>query len=52
MHCPHCNKEIELSVFFSELGKIKSERKAIASRINGKKGGRPAASKNKNRGIK
>lgn len=36
MNCPHCNKEINPG---SLLGSIKSEKKARASRENGKKGG-------------
>lgn len=37
MNCPNCGSEINLG---QELGKIKSEKKAKASRENGKKGGR------------
>lgn len=33
--CPHCGKEFS-------IGSVKSEKKAAASRENGKKGGSPA----------
>jgi hypothetical protein len=38
MKCPHCGKEINPA---SIMGRVKSEKKAAASRENGKKGGRP-----------
>jgi hypothetical protein len=42
MKCPFCKNEIE---FFTKKGrkggKVKSEAKSEASRLNGKKGGRP-----------
>jgi len=38
MKCPHCSKEISPGAL---LGSIKSEKKARASRENGKLGGRP-----------
>jgi len=41
MNCPHCGGEISSHQIASELGKIKTEKKAAASRENGKKGGRP-----------
>lgn len=42
--CPHCGKEIELSAadVAALMGSQTSERKAEASRANGKKGGRPS----------
>ena len=39
--CPHCQKEIPLSLFTQELGKRTSPRKKVTSRENGKLGGRP-----------
>ncbi len=46
--CPHCQKEIEMGLFASHLGKLrtgvierKSSLKAKSCRANGKKGGRP-----------
>jgi hypothetical protein len=41
MKCPHCKKDIPLSMFTAELGKRTSARKKLTSRENGKKGGRP-----------
>ena len=38
MNCPHCGKEFNVGLL---LGKARTERKAEASRLNGKKGGRP-----------
>ena len=50
MKCPHCKKTIKEEVvsweYHSILGKMKSERKAEAARLNGKLGGRPKGSKN------
>jgi len=40
-------QELTPSQIAALLGSIKTERKAKASRINGKKGGRPKGSKNK-----
>ena len=45
MKCPHCKREIPLSVFTQELGKRTSARKAKTSRENGKLGGRPKKGK-------
>ena len=45
MKCPHCGKEIDRSLFASEIGKIKSKRKSKSSAENGKKGGRPKKKK-------
>lgn len=45
MKCPHCGKEISVAEMAREIGKAKSERKAKASRENGKKGGRPRTKK-------
>ena len=36
--CPHCGKELNIG---SIMGSIKSEKKAVSSAENGKKGGRP-----------
>jgi len=47
MHCPHCQKEIPISLFTQELGRRTSDRKKITSRENGKKGGRPPLKKGK-----
>lgn len=41
MKCPHCNKEIDPAYIAREIGKNTSEKKAAASRENGKRGGRP-----------
>ena len=45
IQCPHCNKAIPLALFTAHLGRLSkgktSERKKIASRLNGLKGGRP-----------
>lgn len=38
--CPHCNKRHRINPA-AMLGSIKSEAKARAARLNGKKGGRP-----------
>ncbi len=38
MNCPHCGKEFNVGLL---LGKSKSDRKAEAARLNGRKGGRP-----------
>lgn len=42
--CPKCLEEIEINVGHL-LGQIKSEARAVASRENGKKGGRPKKEK-------
>ena len=51
MRCPKCQTEIDPKAiareFASKGGKVKSKKKSIASKINGKKGGRPS---NKNKG--
>jgi hypothetical protein len=48
MKCPHCHKEIKMSLIASEIGKVKSDKKSKSSAENGKKGGRPKGSgKNK-----
>lgn len=39
MNCPHCGGELESPA--SLLGKMTSEKKAAAARLNGAKGGRP-----------
>jgi hypothetical protein len=43
--CPHCGKEIDSKTIAKELGKKGgskiTKRKAVSSKINGKKGGRP-----------
>jgi len=41
MKCPHCGKEINIGRL---LGHIRTEKKAAAARLNGKKGGRPRRS--------
>lgn len=43
MKCPKCNQEINIGKLLSS---IKTEKRAKASRENGKKGGRPRTSKN------
>ena len=40
MRCPHCQKEIALSLFTQELGRRTLSRKAKSSRENGKLGGK------------
>jgi len=35
----------QISEVMAELGRIKSKKKAAASRLNGKKGGRPKANR-------
>jgi hypothetical protein len=45
MKCPHCKKEIPLKEYakhFAALGgRVKNEKRAAASRLNGRLGGRP-----------
>lgn len=45
MNCPNCNHAIEDKIILSEAARINglktSEKKAMSSRKNGKKGGRP-----------
>ena len=43
MKCPNCKTELPKHLIASNLGKIKSVKKAEASRLNGTKGGRPKA---------
>ncbi len=38
MNCPHCGKEFNVGLL---LGRTKTDRKAEAARLNGRKGGRP-----------
>ncbi len=51
LNCPHCNKAIPLALFTAHLGRLSkgktSERKKLASRENGKLGGRPKKQKGK-----
>lgn len=49
MKCYHCGKEIDISIFTSEIGKIKSKQKSKASAENGKKGGRSKEKKTSNK---
>jgi len=39
--CPQCGYKFDRSLLARMMGSAKSERKAAASRKNGKKGGRP-----------
>ena len=45
MFCPHCNKEIDPKLIAQEFarkgGSVTSKKKAVSSKLNGKKGGRP-----------
>lgn len=41
MICPHCNREIPQSAIASHLGRIVTDKRRQASRLNGAKGGRP-----------
>ena len=54
MRCPKCQTEIDPKAiareFASKGGKVKSKKKSIASKINGKKGGRPLKNKTKSDG--
>jgi len=47
MKCPHCNKDIAEKLVIIEAARIHGRRtsraKRTASRLNGRKGGRPAA---------
>jgi hypothetical protein len=38
VNCPHCGKEFNIGLL---LGKSRTDKKADAARLNGKKGGRP-----------
>lgn len=42
---PAVEKALNRSAVFSEIGSVKSEAKAAASKENGRRGGRPAGSK-------
>jgi hypothetical protein len=37
--CPHCGKDVPADLFYSALGKVRSEKKAKASARNGTFGG-------------
>lgn len=45
MKCPHCGKEIDPKLIAQEFarkgGSVITKKKTVASKINGKKGGRP-----------
>ena len=45
MQCPYCGKDLSLTLAAREMGRSTSARKAITSRENGKKGGRPKRQK-------
>jgi len=45
MICPHCKKELPLSLLASGMGSAKSKKKSKSSAENGKKGGRPKSKK-------
>lgn len=55
MKCPHCKKNISEKEVAAHLGSIggkaskgkTSDKKKLASRLNGKMGGRPKGAKNK-----
>jgi hypothetical protein len=51
LKCPHCRKDLPLSLFAAYLGRRAkgktSPAKARASRENGKKGGRPRKARDK-----
>jgi hypothetical protein len=53
LKCPNCQAELPLSLFTGYLGSRSrgktSEAKKRASRLNGKKGGRPPKQKGKKR---
>jgi hypothetical protein len=54
MKCPHCNKEIDPKLIAQEFarkgGSVISKKKTVASKLNGKKGGRPLKNKTKSNG--
>lgn len=54
MFCPHCNKEIDPKLIAQEFarkgGSVITKKKTVASKINGKKGGRPLKNKTKSNG--
>ena len=56
MKCPHCSKVIEDKLIIKESARIRgsviTKRKAVSSKINGKKGGRPLKNKTKNGDVK
>ena len=54
--CPHCEKRIATKLInrytASRAGRVMSEARIEANRINGAKGGRPKGSKDKRRRIR
>lgn len=45
--CPHCGRELTAEEVARLMRSIPSEARSEASRLNGKRGGRPKGSKNK-----